>query len=227
MLERRRLGGTTASAIATCALILAGCSVNVPATSGLTPTWGSPNPAAQSAPTRPLVPSGTARPSETAVQPFSFIPGWSVYIHETPAFAFQYPPDSHFLGTNEGATRLDLPILSGTNLVEKYLDIDVGPAAGACTSPAARGFASSQLIQQEVVINGIPLEKVSGGDAGAGNFYEFDAYTVTRGSSCVSLTFVLHSTNRLNYPTPPPQFDKHAEAAVYDEILSTFHWASP
>jgi hypothetical protein len=227
MHERRRLGGTTAPVMATCALILAGCSVNVPAPSGLTSAGESPSPTAQSAPTRPLVPSGTARASETAVQSFSFIPGWRVYIHESPAFAFQYPPDSHFLGTNEGETRLDLPILSGTNLVEKYLDIDVGRAAGPCTSPAARGFASSQLIQQEVVINGIPLEKVSGGNAGAGNFYEFEAYTVTRGSSCVSLTFVLHSTNRLNYPTPPPQFDKHAEAAVYDEILSTFHWASP
>jgi hypothetical protein len=213
--------------MATGALIFAGCSVNVPATSSITPTWESPGATGQSAPTLQLVPSGTARPSETPGQLFTFIPGWSVYIHETPAFALQYPPHSHLLGTNEGTTRIDLPILSGTNLAEKYLDIDVGPAAGGCTSPAARGFAPSQLKQQEVVINGIPLEKASGADAGAGNFYEFDAYTVTRGSSCVSLTFVLHSTNRMNYPTPPPQFDEPTEAAVYDEILSTFHWASP
>jgi len=36
------------------------------------------------------------------------------------------------------------------------------------------------------------------------------------------MTFVLHSSNAGNFPTPPPAFDAEAESAVFDTIMSTF-----
>jgi hypothetical protein len=65
---------------------------------------------------------------------------------------------------------------------------------------------------------------VSGSDAGAGNYYDFTAYTTTQGDTCVSLSFVLHSTAAQNYTPPLPEFDRNAESAVFEQIVATFQW---
>ena len=78
---------------------------------------------------------------------------------------------------------------------------------------------------ENVTINGIQFLKESGNGAAAGNFYEFVAYSAkSDANNCVSLTFILHSTDPGNYTTPPPEFDKAAESAVFDLIINTFDW---
>ncbi len=58
--------------------------------------------------------------------------------------------------------------------------------------------------------------------AATGNTYDFVAYSATKDNACISLTFTLHSSDQANAATPLPSFDKTAESAVFDTIMSTF-----
>lgn len=156
--------------------------------------------------------------------------GWATYQHAEAGFEVSFPDSGVAPNTNtvtngdERSVRIDLPFAPDTNLLEKWLQIDV-PAEGAeCASPHAAGYDPSMLQQEQVTINERTWNRVSGNGAAAGNLYEFTAYTLVEGSKCVSLTFVLHSANIGNYENPPAEFDRAAESAVFEEIMSTFRW---
>jgi hypothetical protein len=84
------------------------------------------------------------------------------------------------------------------------------------------GYAPGSFQSLPATINGLSFVRESGQDAGAGNFYDWVAYSTLKGTNCISLSFVLHSTNPGNYPTPPPTFDMAAESAVFSTIMSTY-----
>jgi hypothetical protein len=75
---------------------------------------------------------------------------------------------------------------------------------------------------ETVVINGISFLKQTGADAGAGNFYNWIAYSTLKDNACVSFDFTMHSLNAGNFPVPPPIFDYAAESAVLEQIVSTY-----
>ena len=68
-----------------------------------------------------------------------------------------------------------------------------------CVNPVMDNPTSSE----NVTLNNIPFLKQSGQGAGAGNRYDWTAYSTTINNSCISLAFVLHSANPGNYATPP------------------------
>jgi hypothetical protein len=151
-------------------------------------------------------------------------PGWLSYSNEACNFQLSYPPDGVLTETDGQHARIDLTIAPGTNLREKYAQIDVEPAATPCLSPLAQGYDIAALNTSTVTVNGVSYLRQQGSDAGAGNFYDWVAYSTSADCGCVSLSFVLHSLNAMNFPTPPPLFDPAAESAVLDDILSTLTW---
>jgi heat shock protein HslJ len=151
--------------------------------------------------------------------------GWPVYQNATFGFEIGYPEGGAAAPTgDDNSMRIDLPFVAGTNLQEKYLQIDASSGAAECASPLTAGYAPGQLTPESVTIGGLDWTKVSGSDAGAGNYYDFTAYTTTEGDTCVSLSFVLHSTAAQNYTPPLPEFDRNAESAVFEQIVATFKW---
>jgi heat shock protein HslJ len=150
---------------------------------------------------------------------------WPVYQNATFGFEIGYPEGGANPPTgNDNSMRIDLPFVAGTNLQEKYLQIDASSGATECASPLTAGYAPGQLSPETVTIGGLDWTKVSGSDAGAGNYYDFTAYTTTQGDTCVSLSFMLHSTAAQNYTPPLPEFDRNAESAVFEQIVATFKW---
>ena len=148
--------------------------------------------------------------------------GMDNFLSEKYGFVFKYPTGAPISDRSDTHARIALPILTaGTNLGEKYLDLTVTEGAATCKSPDIGGEATTT---ETVTINGIQFLREIGAGAGAGNLYEFVAYSTVSNNNCVSLTFILHSTNPGNYPTPPPEFDKAAESAVFDQIINTFDW---
>ncbi len=152
------------------------------------------------------------------------VKGWSVYCNEHYGFYVQYPPESEFEETDFNTARIDLPVEPGTNLGEKYLDIIIQESSATCSSAMAEGYPPEAYESENLVINGKNFLKQSGSDAGAGNIWQWIAYTTGKTNLCISFNFVLHSTNPYNYPTPPPEFDFDTETAVFDQIVETFHW---
>lgn len=128
------------------------------------------------------------------------------------------PPGSTIDSQTDTTGRVFLPFTAGTNLGQKYLDVLVTPNATVCKDPHTSQMSTSE----NVTINGIQFLKETGSEGAAGNIYDWVGYSTMKGTSCINLTFILHSTNPGVYPTPPPLFDKAAESAVFPVIMSTY-----
>ncbi|MBI4733022.1 MAG: hypothetical protein HY781_13020 [Chloroflexi bacterium] len=148
--------------------------------------------------------------------------GWLTYTDTYIGFTIQYPPDATLY--LEAMTRIDFPILPDTNLGEKYLQIEYGSAASPCLSPLGAGYTSGSIPQTPLTINGINFVQEQGADAGAGNIYQWVSYSVAGSSGCVSLEFILHSTNPAMYDSPPAEFDYALESGIFTQVMDTFHW---
>jgi len=154
-------------------------------------------------------------------------PGWPTYTSTAYSFQLQYPPGGSIApGATDTSIRIQLPISAGTNLAEKYLDIDVHDGAATCESPLASGYAPGVITPVSMTINGLTWVKENASEGAAGSHIDWTAYSTVRGSVCVALTFVLHSHNPGMYATPPPTFNRDAESAVFVEIVNTFQWLS-
>lgn len=143
------------------------------------------------------------------------------YTNQKYQFQFTYPAQGKISDQSDTAAKITLPIAPNTNLGEKYLAVSVVENVTSCKTALFPPSASTT-----VTIGGISFLKETGSDAGAGNFYQSVAYSATKGTACVTMNFVLHSTNPANYATPPATFDEAAESAVFAEIMATFKWLS-
>lgn len=166
----------------------------------------------------PSATSAASTPTATATSQSSGQPGWGTYENAKYAFSFQYPPNSSIASQSDNAGRVFLPFAPATNLVQKYVDVSVVEDATECKSPATTPMAS----HENVTINGIPFLKEAGSEGATGSLYDWVAYSTDKGGDCISMTFVLHSTNVGVFPTPPPVFDAAAESQVFGTIMSTF-----
>lgn len=148
-------------------------------------------------------------------------PGWPCYDDDWGfGFTICYPPEAILTESPPGMARIDLPIVEGTNLRGKWVDIVVIRGAPTCPTSTTPGRHS----QENVWINGLEFTRARGGDAGVGNVWEWVEYSTAWGDTCVRLTFVLHSGNPMMYDPPIPEFDPEAESAIFDAILATFMW---
>jgi photosystem II stability/assembly factor-like uncharacterized protein len=177
--------------------------------------WGSPHIVRTG--TTPL-PTYTPTPSQTPP------PGdWLRYANSTYGFEFKYPPQAQILEQTNNSLKMNLPFTPGTNLVEKYLQMSVNENLNPCRSPLSDTSPPGSPTET-IVINGISFFKQVGGDAGMSQLHEWVGYSTLQGNACISMDFVLHSIARGAYATPPPEFDKAAESAVFAQVMGTFGW---
>jgi hypothetical protein len=162
----------------------------------------------------------TPTPATTATIPA----GWLCYTNTTYAFEVCYPPDATLSDETPAHVRIHLTIAAGTNLLEKWMDVDGSSSPALCQSPQAAGYDPSVITTSHRTIAGLDFFLQSAGDSGAGNIYQWTGYSTQRGDVCASLTGVLHSGNPGNYSTPSPLFDQAAESGVFDQIVATFRW---
>lgn len=179
-----------------------------------TPT---PIPVPTTTPTAAPIPTFTPTPVPTAAN-------WLTYTNIPYGFQFNYPPQGQITSQTDQSVRIQLPIVPGANLVEKYLEAVVLVSPAVCKSPLGAGYPPDAIQTSQVVVNGINFLKESGADGATGSLYQWTAYSTQRDNVCVSLGFVLHSHNPGVYSTPPPIFDEAAESAVFLEIVSTYAW---
>ncbi|HUH99226.1 MAG TPA: NBR1-Ig-like domain-containing protein [Anaerolineales bacterium] len=171
----------------------------------------------------PAPPTPTAAPSATNTPQ----PGTLTYVNQTYGFEFNYPIQGLISNQTATGAHITLPFAPGTNLVEKYLDVNVATNAATCSSPQTQGYAPGSYQSQQVAINGINFVKQSGEEGTAGSVFDWVAYSTLKGTNCISLSFTLHSSDPGVYPTPPPTFDMASESAVFLNIVSSFAFLGP
>lgn len=154
-------------------------------------------------------------------------PDWNVCRSRAYGFEVEYPPEGELIDHSETTARIDLPFAPGTNLTEKYLDISVVENTPTCSSSLTDGYPSGAIPAETVPLDDLEFVKESGQDAAAGSVYNWQAYSISRESRCVSLSFVLRSHHPELEPTPPPEYDMEAESEVFEEIAATFAWLAP
>jgi len=169
-------------------------------------------------------PVGTA-PVGTPVPIGTDTTSWSVFQNTKYKFQFKYPPNATIVDQADDSARIDLPFTQGTLLTSKYINVSVAEGVNPCKNTVSSGGTPTS--SGDVTINGITFLKETGSEAAAGNLYEWESYSTIRPNTnaCVSVAFVLRSANAGDFPTPPPPFDKAAESAVFQTIISTFAWA--
>lgn len=169
-------------------------------------------------------PPGTHTPTATPTATSSPNNDWLLYTNSLYGFQFRYPPQSERFFETPTSILIQMPIQPGTNLREKYLQMTVRENVTPCQSPL--GESGTPRPPENVVINGISFLKQTAADAGVGHLHEWVGYSTLKNNACISMEFVLHSLNRDNYATPPPEFDKAAESAVFLQVMQTFGWLS-
>jgi hypothetical protein len=174
---------------------------------------------ATEAPTPPPTLTATLPPVNT---------GQSSYLNQKYGFQFSYPASGNITASQDSFVHINLPFNSGTNLIEKYLEVTVFENVSPCTSPFAKGHAPGSIVSESVTSsNGIQFVKESGQEGAAGQVYEWVAYSAVKGTACISLNFVLHSANPSNYPVPPPVYSKDLESAIFLDLASSLNWTVP
>ena len=151
-------------------------------------------------------------------------PSANLYQDAKYNFKFTLPTGATIASQSDNDGRVNLPISAGTNLNEKYTAVSVRENANPCVSPAVGG---TQNAPENVTINNIQFVKLTGSEGAAGNVYDWVTYSTVRNTACISLAFILHSTNPGVFTTPPPLFDKNAESAVFATIMNSFNWITP
>jgi len=152
---------------------------------------------------------------------------WQVYCSEAYGFSFRYPPGGAAPEGGAGHGVIYLPITAGTNLIEKYLNVTTTPNATTCASPNSEGHEPGSIPSETVTFNGVSFLKQTAGEGAAGNLYNWVGYSDLSGTLCLSLTFILHSSDPGAFATPPAQFDQAGESAVFEQIMATFTWPTP
>jgi hypothetical protein len=176
----------------------------------------------------PVTPTNTPIPVFTTTVPPPVNTGQLPYTNQKYGFQFTYPANSVLGVSQDTYARINLPFTSGTNLIEKYLEVTVFENVSPCTSPLTKGYAPGTVATQTLTtLTGIQFVKESSQEGAAGQTYDWVAYSTTKGTACISMNFVLHSTNPLNFPVPPPVFNKDIESGVFLDIVSAFGWTTP
>ena len=170
------------------------------------------------APTPTPVPSETAAPIPTKPSHADWVP----YHDELGGFTILVPPTWQHSDSGGYPAIFSVRVPPGTTLGEKMMWINVLGGVAECTDPNAIGPNATGAPEHVTAAGGIDFLKESWGDAGAGNVYHLTGYSALKGSTCISITFILHSSNPQMYDTPPPDYDSVAESAIFGEMLDTF-----
>lgn len=170
-------------------------------------------------------PSATATATATSTSTTGTdISNWTLYQNAKYKFQFMYPPASTVTSQSDTEARIDLPFAQGTLLTSKYVNVNVAEGVTPCKNTIPSGGAP--ISSETVAINGANFLKETGSDGAAGSIFDWVSYSVTHPNTnaCVSVAFVFRSRNAGSDPSAPPPFDKAAEAAVFQTIISTFAW---
>jgi len=149
--------------------------------------------------------------------------GFGVYHDDAAGFSIQYPSAWQRIDRGDYPVEFTLQVPPGTNLLEKRMEIVIRQNAIDCQQSQYAGGPEGGFPRVER-INGVDflLESMSG--IATGNVYEWVSYSTMKDTTCITITFVLHSASSGVYATEPAPFDKAADSAIFTELINSFQF---
>jgi hypothetical protein len=158
--------------------------------------------------------------------------GWRTFGDAKLRFSIAYPSgwivDAHYVyperlnGTELHGVSFTVPerFGAGTNLAaDTHLAVESMPGAAHCDASLFLDSPQDELTEND---GGHSWSVATGGDAGAGNFYEETVYALTDSAPCLAVRYFIHYTNVANYePGTIKEFDRRALVTMFDRIRST------
>ncbi len=160
-----------------------------------------------------------------------------LYTNKENNFSFSYNSDFKLLSNDDNA-RLPWSYISsrpGSRLVTVQLPKELMPKTNFGEASVSVGISSEPAevsgcllgdspVPETKEINGTQFTKLTGNDAGAGNFYETTSYRVLKNKTCMAAEELIHSTNIGNYSPDQgiTEFDKTKIQAELDEVVNSF-----
>lgn len=138
----------------------------------------------------------------------------------------RYPQNGRITSTTENHTQIDLPGIEGTNLISKYLTIDVVDGEN-CSPLTDEWFPDmvGKVQKRRVKINDLLFLREEDWEGAMGKSRERVCYSISRLNICVSITmnivFVVHDNF---YPSIIPRVDLDAEKMIGSLVANTFKW---
>jgi len=149
---------------------------------------------------------------------------WPIYRSEKFGFLVNYPIGGNLKHDSESVVQINLPIIQGTNLRDKYLSIHC-KENGVLSSPLSYG--QPPLETSNVEILGHRFLRESDRDGAEGTHGEWVSYSTSRGSKVVTCSITLITTSYHAYfPELLPRIDLAAEKETLLYVISTFSWLS-
>lgn len=163
-----------------------------------------------------------ATAASTAIPATIALPCTGLGLYKNTLFGFEvcYPADGKLATSRNDSARVDMPIISGTDLKQNYLEIEAITNRTPCVNSEylafPRAYQSTPTVQN---FNGIEflvrrsMADVIGPGQGA------RSYSTVKGNICVSLTFKWEGITESKY-TPPLTME-------LERIVETFQWITP
>ena len=146
---------------------------------------------------------------------------WLSYHDDAAGFSIQHPLTWQQRDSSGYPVVFALQAAPGTNLIEKTLEISVKQDSSGCKQSTYGGADASTT---HVSTNGTDFLREAGSGIAAGNIYDWTSYSTAHAATCITVTFVLHSSSSGVYATEPAPYDRAAESEIFDEMLSTFRF---
>ena len=159
--------------------------------SALTGVLHSTNPAMYPTPPPEYDPAGEAAVFDEIVATFRWLeeatpeptatipPGWVCYQNALYAFEVCYPADATISEEAADHIRINLTIAPGTNLSEKWMDVDGRNTPPDCESPQASGYDPSAINSHTRTIAGLEFLVQAASEGAAGNIYQWTGYSTS------------------------------------------------
>lgn len=159
--------------------------------------------------------------------------GWRIYGDVRLRFSIAYPEgwgvDRQYVypirigGSELHGVAFSVPewFRAKTNLArDTRISVEGLPNAANCDARLFLDSPQSELTEND---GGYTWSIATGGDAGAGNFYDETVYALVGSHPCVAIRYFIHSTNIANYdPGTVKEFDRTALVTMFDRIRGTF-----
>jgi len=147
---------------------------------------------------------------------------WPIYRNEEFGFSVNYPIGGVLKHDEDNIVQINLPVVHGINLKDKYLSIHC-KRDGIQSSPLS--YRQMPFETSSVEILGKRFLRESDRDGAAGTYGEWTSYSILRESKVVTVSMTLVMTSHDAYfPELLPRIDLTAEKETLIYVISTFSW---